>query len=455
MARLWAILATLLALCACGRVGFDADGENPPESGPVSTTLLTAGGPIQGHSVIFHDPDGTIVGVGQTNADGTANLDVPVGGMVTVVRPENIYTGGIANQLFTIVGVEADDALTLGSSHDPWEEAGSLSVALDSPMAGATYYEVYGGCTGDGTDDPAAEIELWFSRACLRDAGEVDLIAIAWDPDWNFLGYSSLKGAPLGQAAAVTMPPWETELNKIYIDALNPPPSGFAVETKLALLSGGVPFYGPSYGDYFSGETSMRMWFEFPQGFADGLAYLLCLYHDESGDFTESTYLSYLFRSQSGVASATTHDLGSELLPAIPEAGIRTDTPSRPEVYFTDQGDLSVADGSAVVLSWQDQSGTPYEWWFLLPPGQGELQIPELPDFLDNFRPSTASVFAPPRVVAIDADFISGYDELRNGYGFEFFFETFDYLDSNYSIPRGQDWTIRASSGPGGFHGDL
>src|SRR5437870_7317179 len=102
-----ALLAASMSLfaIACG-----APAPAPPDAAPSSDVSLiaytTAGQPLPGAIVLFHDHDGALIARVATDHDGLAHAALPGGGSVTALPPPGATPGGVARwQLSTFVEV--------------------------------------------------------------------------------------------------------------------------------------------------------------------------------------------------------------------------------------------------------------------------------------------------------------------------------------------------------------
>ena len=449
-------LALLVALCACGRLNFDAengDGSSDGDggvafSGPASLTLLDPGGPIQARSIVFHNPDGSIAGIEQTGPSGIATHDVSADGMITITGVINSLpggSGGSSTRLYTIMGVQPGDSLVLGRTEDPWDIVGAVDVTLPGPVAGAAAYGVDIGCDQSFDADPAKVHSLELYPQCFRGATTFDVIAYAVDGNDNLLQFAAVKNVSVinNSLVKVAIPAWTSGTVTTAMNLGNAPATAGWADVKFDAVAGGVSFYADSDGDGFDNGSPASLSFDLPSGWADGIEYLLCVYHQAQGGTPAPDSISYIFHRQSGVPAQLDHDLSTLLLPVISSAQLDAAAAPRATMAFTPDGDLSAADGGLAVISWEDAQRNLYEWWIMFPPGQTDIMTPELPDFLADHRPSPSSQFRPIKVAVVDGDFIDGYDDMRNAYGFNFVLGEDENRDS--------DWLLRASSGPGGF----
>jgi hypothetical protein len=115
-------LAILVSLFASACVGLEGVGDNPPTDDPpddpppppteVRIAVHDQNGPVTGLPVVFMNTDDSLVADVTTDAQGAAVAQLPMGGSVTVIRPDPSTTD-VAGAVYTYVGVKAGDTLDL------------------------------------------------------------------------------------------------------------------------------------------------------------------------------------------------------------------------------------------------------------------------------------------------------------------------------------------------------
>ncbi len=156
-------VAMLVALAACGSPHALVDGGGGDAGGADGAggmahvvvhahTWIGDGAPLVGASVEAASADGVIVGAATTtDADGSAAIDAPVGGMVVVT------TAGV-NDKTVIAGVKDGDVLELGKPL--FASVGSAFVGFPTDGT-ATRYTMLDGCGGYSGGLPSYPIVLY------------------------------------------------------------------------------------------------------------------------------------------------------------------------------------------------------------------------------------------------------------------------------------------------------
>lgn len=158
-----------------------ADGPPPIDAstrGTVHVTVLDSAGtgaPAVGASVVFLDPDGTLVKKASTDSAGKANADVLPGASVTAVALINTATA-----IQTVLAVKPGDDLVIGSKQIDGTSAGDFSITYPA-FTGATSYSVVYPCgtvsfaaPAAGGPPPAAKISI--NNSCRQDSMELLVI---------------------------------------------------------------------------------------------------------------------------------------------------------------------------------------------------------------------------------------------------------------------------------------
>jgi hypothetical protein len=148
-------------VAACGTVKPGQLPDAPPPDAPidaitrgtVKATVLDPGGtgaPAVGATVVFLDPDGTLVKRIATDAMGKANADLLPGGSVTSIALINN-----SSQIQTVLAVKPGDDLVLGIRNTDFTAAGTFTVNYPT-FAGAASYQIAGPCGVVFVSAPAA-----------------------------------------------------------------------------------------------------------------------------------------------------------------------------------------------------------------------------------------------------------------------------------------------------------
>jgi hypothetical protein len=107
---------------------------------PVSVTVFLGGAPEPGVLVAFQDATGAVLGSAKTDAKGTAAMVVPAGSQVTAMLGTP-GSGSLA--IYTYVGVEPGDALSVVDPASYGAFAASLVALPPNPPSATSFYEAH------------------------------------------------------------------------------------------------------------------------------------------------------------------------------------------------------------------------------------------------------------------------------------------------------------------------
>jgi hypothetical protein len=160
--------ATLLsATAACGGGGSSTDPDATNVPAPDADTTPDAAVPgevtfvlrpdifgpdgLEGHPVLFFNPDGRLAEETTTDADGEASGEVLAGGSVVVLltppTPPPLGGGGVQRFVVAHHGVVPGDELELADAEEPSSPTRNVNVTVPTD-AGATEYALVVGCDG-------------------------------------------------------------------------------------------------------------------------------------------------------------------------------------------------------------------------------------------------------------------------------------------------------------------
>ena len=155
-----------LALVACGTGNIDGGGDGSgsgsgsgsgmPPGGEVTMTVHDGQAPAAGVIVVFQSNEGALLGDTMTDATGVATGKLPLGGMVSVVRPG---VDGNPADYFTYVGVKAGDKLSLVRPAITGANPTTVSVRVPTSPDGGQITVMTPCGTGTG-DAPLVEVTL-------------------------------------------------------------------------------------------------------------------------------------------------------------------------------------------------------------------------------------------------------------------------------------------------------
>jgi hypothetical protein len=406
-------LASFLVLClGCGSVnptGHLPDASPPgidaTTRGTVNVTVLDpshSGVPAVGASVVFFDPDGSLVKRASTDTSGKASADLLPGGSVTSIA---LQTGQYEIQ--TLFAVQPGDDVTLGQKNDP--AIGNFTVSFP-PFTTATpaSYTIGGPCGVISVFPPPAggppptTATLSFSAGCMTDPMEIIVQA------------NDANSAPLGildKTGVAFMLNGQTNINGSYqaprsftgsYTNLNPIITNLSMRRRVPDLNGlaVLASIAPPAATQVLSLTG-----------AVGTSAVI-----ETTASTAARSTQTVRQVVSGTASSYGLDVGATLLPwiAVPKldltAGkvvIATDTtgttnatPDLVEAVMT-FGRIDAVTGAQTTFTWT-----------LFTPVLGDITLPSLPAEVSNVMPTASDTV---RLIAgaLELDAVAGYDAVR------------------------------------------
>ena len=376
-----------------------------PAQGSATVTVTRHGVPASGVAVVYQCPDGRWADVVRTDADGRATVDVVADSMLTIGGPwSNDPNQFEYPTLYTIMGVQPGDQLRVEPEAPAHDLLAQRDLTLPGAVSGATNYQVRSGCDhfDQFTSYPASVSVLAFS-----DCENVDNTARAWIVAGDSTGPLAVTYADFGATSPepVVLPDWSSFLITPTVGVENAPAEAAAIETATMnamrgeqRFSDGHPTNSPAP---FSGGVSGMAFYTFPQDVASELEFQVRVGYDDA----QAPNGSAVFYRREPFTASHTIDMGAAALPRLASAALDTAAPARPQVSWTTDGDLSVADAAVVEISWL---GDVQEQWLVLAPASttAPLVLPELPAIPDAAAPPAGATFDPPSVRFIEADWL-------------------------------------------------
>ncbi len=135
--------------------GADA-APDAPTNGPVEVTVLGAGGPIAGATVVFQNADDSVVASAITAANGVATQVMAPGGSVTVIANAQ------SSEAATVLAVKPGDKIKI-KTNGPGVEEVFVNVTLTLPANSAGTYTVRSSCGPNYTSLAPTNNALAFS----------------------------------------------------------------------------------------------------------------------------------------------------------------------------------------------------------------------------------------------------------------------------------------------------
>lgn len=394
--RQFLLLAAMVAAAmACG------------DNGKSERVSVTA--PI-GATVVAHGADGAALETVQTGSDGSAELDVPSGGMVTVITKDEPGE----KMAFTMMGVEPGDDLAFA----PWGQNGfglvtTAQVSLPGSVPDAFTYEIYSGCYPViGTIAPDEPLPVDIYAACTTADNRFHAVALAFamGAPYTPIAHAVATGIPavVGGTTDVALPEWSTDWDRYELDLSGIPAAAVELSARLAPVVDNVPIelYSRTIAvDDPGRDLSARI----PAGLGQRLELQLDAIYatpiESSGGMIEVL----------ADAPATLAVDLERLMPPIRDLDIITTTPGRAALWWTSDGPLD-SDGMLARLVWM--ADTPVSWEILIPPGAGpSVTLPELPGEVFAAPPSQTADYNGVRLWAVDSTLIADYQQLRTELG--------------------------------------
>jgi hypothetical protein len=182
-----------------GQGGSGGGGE--PLHTEVVFTSNIAGEPLAGETVVVNAADGSVVSQTVTDADGTAPVEIPAGGSVSVFYSLSYWFQGTEYQLRHAQTVYPGDAqpariaLQDGGFLEAEPGPGLMGIGVTWDLViGAAEYLVGTNCFSLVTPAPALQDGAWTNN-CTND-GLYDVVIAARDVDGGLLDYAVLPDQP-------------------------------------------------------------------------------------------------------------------------------------------------------------------------------------------------------------------------------------------------------------------
>jgi len=432
--KLAAALAVLAASFACGDdgggsnadAGPDVDAGPSPDAAPTSgacgivlgeTYIATANGNplgLEGHSVVFSAPDGSVLSTATTDVKGAASFgscgpDTQITLVIIWFDPASGNPSQRAADMYTYAGVQPGDTVYLGGALG---DAGippsplyansnvSLSQDLDAfPEIGG--WDLTIGCDGDGDEGPPPSLATIFGIEpdCLGTDANIDYLARMYDYSGNVVGYSTSKGVPvvtgidgLPGDTVVTMPAW-TPGDLTYGIVVHNFPDFFIGGGAYAEQSVDTVSFAGDTWNFGSGSLSESFVFNgVPEDFGDVyLTSVMSFFEAQGGDA-----FSQIIDLLSTFPRTHTIDLANESLPRVSSIVATTGPNGRPALTWLADGSLSGAS-TAVVQADISRNAPGFSSWTVITPNAnaGTVEMPDLPEALADLFPSPQNIVYP------------------------------------------------------------
>lgn len=405
---------TWLVCVGCGSVNSSSghladappggdDAPAAPTRGTVTVTVLDASGsgvPAVGASVVFIDPDGTMVKRVATDTSGKASADVLPGASVTAIA-----TVSPSYELITVQAIKPGDDLVIGTRNEDDTEAASFTVTYPA-FANATQYQIAAPCGTVTVASPAGAAPVTSAPVTIQNSCKTDPMEIVVMPlDGN--------NRPLGALGVTT---------------------AFVSSGTVALSGtyGAARTFTASYSNIDPGITSLTMSRTVPDGNGLGAsqsaqpptASQVLAVTGASGSnarivsqFVHGTSQQQILQDLAGTATTYGVDVGNNLLPWIDamtfdpvaqKLNIQLDTTGT----SSDPPDVVVAALQYVRTDAAMQSSTTFTW-VVLGPDPGKIVLPALPAEVGDVMPRTTDTVGRLLTELLEVDTITSYDMIR------------------------------------------
>jgi hypothetical protein len=400
----------LLAVAACGKVSANADAAGngidamaSPDADPhgvVTVTVLNtdqSGTPVQGVPVVFFDPDGTMVGQSDSDAQGKASATVLPGANVSVVWPKSATEYLVS----TVYEIKPGDDLVLGFRNPSKTDVATFQVSYDA-FSGASYYEIFGPC---GQAD-ASNI-LHFQAGCKTDP--FDLYVLAFASSGALMGSNAKTGVAIS-SGSVHLPSTGWNFSGQFTASYTNVPS-IVTNVTVDHVSG-FPGGYDSGGNGTPDATAHTASLAFTTPTVGTNAWVQSQFQGPTGS-------AQLVRQRIAGASTTAGmDVTATLLPWL-------DTPTFDAAtqHFTMTAQSTgTYDMYFSELEYTRTSGstTTNFTWVLVGPTIGTITLPTLPSDVGNVNPLTTDTISGMLTLLIDDDG-NGWDSVRARTFDEFF----------------------------------
>jgi len=465
-----AVLLGLLVALACG--DDDGGGNNTVDAGPrpdaddtdadVTPTVGTCGVVTYGEgvSVVFSNPDGSIIGTETTDVDGKASrTDCVQGTMLTVAYN---FAGGFSSDwdLTTIAGVNPGDTVMMGGEGGmkPSSLYADLNVATSADVSafpGAAFTVVQLGCTGSDNDIGVLYNFTNLSPSCLGTDSNVDVLALLYDEGENPVAYAMQKDVPITQGAPgnnaqnlVTLGAWTALSSPLeYAFTVSNPPAG--AEINFVGMGTAVDFAWFN-GDQGGTEVNPVDTFTIeglPSDFGE-LSAWSSTFITSGADIFYGINPAVTFTGVTGYSSYTDTvqlDAAATVLPRVVAMVVTSEEVSRPVINWFVNGSMAEADGFMAGFFYGPISDGPRGQWIVLAPAGSEtsFKLPALPDALADAAPKTDDVITPIAQAFWDASWASFSDFITTpGMNPYIFFEPYNFPP----LPNLLDITLRRSA---------
>ena len=354
-----------------------------------------------GATVVFVDPDGTMVKKASTDSAGKADADVLPGASVTSIALINTSTA-----LQTVLGVKPGDDLVIGIRSLDGSTAGDFSINYPA-ASGATSYDIVYPCGTVSFPAPAAggpppTAKITINNSCKLDTMELLVVAEGANGP---LGSISKTGVAFMPGGSTTIAGTYTSFRNFTASYTNIDPTITNLNTTRA-----VP---DAFGFNSSQATAMP-----------GTTAVVNLTGPlgTGGDILTSVINATGSRQsvrQDIAGSAATYglDVGATLLPWL-KTPTYDATAGKIVVPLDTTGTSNAKpDMFRMIFSYRrtDANNVTHTFaWQMFGPEATDVVLPTLPADLGGIGPTASDTVTVTSALMVDADYVTGYDAIRN-----------------------------------------
>ena len=374
------------------------------------TVVEYSGQPGIGLDVIANAEDGTLVDNGITDADGTVDLSVPSGGIVSLLYtqtflPPELYTTRRIVETAHFDGAAPDSLAFTAFFPDYAESTEAMNqMVLWGPVPGATSYKISASCWAATTTD--ASYAKIGAPGCTKD-GLYDILVVALDPGGIALDFAHVDGQAFADGTAALHPlTWANEpIDTVDVQIVNIPsgsPEGYLMSSSYRQREGG---YGVGFGgsEAFNdpGSTILATFQHIAQ-YGDRHCQEAVVSLAQPGSFSSN----YRVRCKA-VADLTPLVLDPTRLSRYQPLGdaLGPTTLAWEQSFAKETGDVLI-----VSETW-GHAAEQTVWSNYLAPAEGQTPFPELPGFLSVYAFGDEDVLSALEARHFDFIGVAGFDE--------------------------------------------
>ena len=410
-------------------------GPDASVSGTCGLQSFDSNEPLTGITVVFSNPDGSLLHDMVPTNSGLATFDGCVPNtMVTVALSgaPGVAGGGAAFTTITYTGVNPGTIVEFREpAFDDLTDAFTFTLSDTNTPGAAVRFGAHpgtgDGCYGNNDVNLLQEVNLGneFTSCAGNTPATMDLLAIAYDDQDAPVGFDWATDitvvAPGGGAtAAGTLDGWTGAVSADFqltnmVDTID------SINLHIAHVRDGVEFFGTSAQPTpAAGTIDTAIPGLVPAGFADQITHSALL-NFQLGGLTAMAVV--------GTQAANYSIDYNALLPRVTGMSI-TATGPRPSITWTTDGSFAGIDFGYAAATWQDGNFAAHEAHFIIhDAGAGQVRMPVLPTSLAEFLPMALTTFDPIQGAFVDSP-TRTYDDFLTSTSLQArrFFSTFDDL---------------------------